>query len=285
MGLLKTPAIALKSRTWGEADRIVTFYTLRFGKLRGVARGARRVKSRFGSALEPFVHADLNLFEKGNDPLYRITQADIQESFASLREDLSRMSAAARLANLVDAVSGEGDATGRIFETLLEGFRALIHTTDATLDALVYQIRLLGHTGFQPQTDHCAACGKSCGVTMRFAPGSGGLVCAACERRIDRCLPMSPGSLMFIQQALRLRPDMLMRLKAAGQVRAELDAAIESYVTVVAGKALPASDFLAPDPEPADEITTSQPGGPIRPAQRLCDPLPSPRHQRDSSRR
>ena len=51
VALLKTPAITLKSRKWGEADRIVTFYTLLFGKVRGVARGARRVKSRFGSAL------------------------------------------------------------------------------------------------------------------------------------------------------------------------------------------------------------------------------------------
>src|SRR6184192_2654194 len=76
--MLKTPAITLKSRKWGEADRIVTFYTVRFGKLRGVARGARRMKSRFGSSLEPFVHCDLNLFEKHNDPLYRITQADIR---------------------------------------------------------------------------------------------------------------------------------------------------------------------------------------------------------------
>lgn len=234
----------------GEADRIVTFYTLRFGKLRGVARGARRVKSRFGSGLEPFVCADLNLFEKGNDPLYRITQADVRERFGRLREDLGLMSAAARLVNLVDAVSGEGDAGRPIFETLLEGLRALSRTEDAALDALVYQIRLLGHTGFRPQTDHCAACGKPYGAAMRFAPASGGLVCPACERRIDRCLPLSPGSLAFIQQALRLKPDVLTRLKAAGQVRDELEAVIESYVTVVAGKYLPPVDFLAAEASP-----------------------------------
>src|SRR5438132_686392 len=95
--LLKTPAITLKSRKWGEADRIVTFFTLQYGKLRGVARGARRIRSRFGSALEPFVHCDLNLFEKHNDPLYRITQVDIRETFPQLREDLALMSAAARM--------------------------------------------------------------------------------------------------------------------------------------------------------------------------------------------
>src|SRR5919204_3775176 len=56
MSLLKTPAITLKSRKWGDADRIVTFYTLKHGKLRGVARGARRMKSRFGGTLEPFLY-------------------------------------------------------------------------------------------------------------------------------------------------------------------------------------------------------------------------------------
>src|SRR5438034_665563 len=159
--MLKPPAIMLKSRKWGEADRIVTFYTVRFGKLRGVARGARRMKSRFGSSLEPFVHCDLNLFEKHNDPLYRITQADIRETFPRLREDLAAMSGAARMVNLVAAVTAEGDPAPRIFQTLLGGLRWLQDGGDPALTALLFQLKLLGQTGFRPQTDHCAACGAT----------------------------------------------------------------------------------------------------------------------------
>lgn len=256
MPLLKTPAITLKSRKWGEADRIVTFYTLRFGKLRGVARGARRMKSRFGSALEPFVQCELNLFEKHGDSLYRITQADIQEAFAGLREDLTLMSGAARLANLVAAVTGEGDQGPRIFETLLSGFRSLEDGDDPTLTTLLYQIKLLGLTGFRPQTDHCTACSAAVGpksgtVLRQFAPTSGGLVCPDCaSRRPERCLPISPGSLALIQQALRWTPDVVARLKATGQVRAELEAVIEAYVTVVTGKHLPPANFLAAEGNP-----------------------------------
>ena len=251
MPLLKTPAITLKSRKWGEADRIVTFYTTRFGKLRGVARGARRMKSRFGSALEPFVHCDLNLFEKHNDPLYRITQADIRETFPRLREDLAAMYGAARMANLVAAVTAEGDPAPRIFQTLLDGLRSLQDGGDPGLTTLLLQLKLLGQTGFRPQTDHCAACGDSAphprrNGAVQFLPASGGLVCAECAGRYpDRCLPLSPGSLAFIQQALRMTASVANRLKATGQVRAELEAAIESYVTVVAGKRLPPVDFLA----------------------------------------
>jgi DNA repair protein RecO (recombination protein O) len=254
MPLLKTPAIILKSRKWGDADRLVTFYTLRYGKLRGAARGARRIKSRFGSALEPFVHCDLNLFEKRNDSVYRVTQADILDSFSDLREDLKLMSAAARLVNLVAAVTGEGDPGPLIFDTLLRGLRAL-ESHEPSLTTLLFQIRLLGQTGFRPQTDHCVSCGarRESLVTERpapFAPQSGGLLCASCVGpHSDRCLPLSPGSLALLQHALLWTPDALTRLKASSQMRAELEAAIEAYVTVVAGKRLPPVDFLAAEPE------------------------------------
>src|SRR5256885_1642917 len=249
--MLKTPAITLKSRKWGEADRIVTFYTVRFGKLRGVARGARRMKSRFGSALEPFVHCDLNLFEKHNDPLYRITQADIRETFPRLREDLAAMSGAARMVNLVAAVTAEGDPAPRIFQTLLGGLRWLQDGGDPALTALLFQLKLLGQTGFRPQTDHCAACGATFpdlrrdGVA-RFLPASGGLVCATCaSRHSERCLSLSLGSLAFIQQALRMTDSVANRLKATGRARADLEAAVQSYVTIVAGKAASPVGFPA----------------------------------------
>lgn len=258
MALLKTPAITLKSRKWGEADRIVTFYTLRFGKVRGVARGARRVKSRFGSALEPFVSSDLNLFEKAHDSLYRVTQADIQESFSQLREDLTLMSGGARLVNLVTAITAEHDPCPVIFDTLLNGLRILQSGGDTVLMTVLLQIRLLGQSGFRPQTDHCAGCGAlfqkpRTASLLWFSPESGGLVCEHCGHRYSgRCLPMSPGSRAMLQHALEWSPAALTRLKAAGQVRMELESAMEAYITVVAGKRLPRMDFLAAEPgEPA----------------------------------
>ncbi|MEW6246172.1 MAG: DNA repair protein RecO [Nitrospirota bacterium] len=247
MPLLKTPAITLRSRKWGEADRIVTFYTLRLGKVRGIARGARRLKSRFGAALEPFVSCDLNLFEKAGDSLFRISQVDMREPFTKLREDLTRMSAAARMVNLVAAITPEGDPEPRIFDTLADGLRSLEDSRDAPLTALLFQIRLLGLTGFKPQLDQCSACGNTrLAGEPQFSPTSGGLICSLCARRQAlRCLPLSPGSLAFMRQALRWAPAVVDRLRATGRIRAELETAIESYVTTVAGKRLPPIDFLA----------------------------------------
>src|SRR5207247_9632195 len=99
MPLLKTPAIVLKSRKWGDADRIVTFFTLKHGKVRGVARGARRMKSRFGGTLEPFVYCDLVLYEKPGDSLYRFSQTDVRQAFHPLPSALEPTACAAPLAH------------------------------------------------------------------------------------------------------------------------------------------------------------------------------------------
>ena len=247
MPLVKTAAIVLKSRKWGEADRIVTFYTQALGKIRGVARGARRQKSRFGAALEPFTLCHLNLFEKSGDALFRISHVDLVEPFQRLREDLALMGSAARMANVVAAVTPDGDPDPHLFGTLEQGLFSLGRTEDPAYTALLFQIRLLGLTGFRPQTDHCAACGKSRLIgSPQFSPIAGGLVCTVCAaRQSANCVALSRGSLLFLQQALRLESMLVTRLRATGQVRAEIEQAIEGYVTVVAGKRLPPADFLA----------------------------------------
>lgn len=247
MPLVKTTAIVLRSRKWGDADRIVTFYSKDRGKIRGVARGARRPKSRFGAALEPFSLCRLNLFEKSGDSLFRISHVDLVRASQKLRESLNLIDSAARMVNVVAAITPDGDPDPLLFDTLDQGLTSLHESEDPTFMALLFQIRLLSVTGFRPQTDHCATCGKTHFVgDPQFSPVAGGLVCLLCaaHQRV-RCVALSRGSLSFLQQAIRLDPTTVTRLRASGQVRGEVEAAIEGYVTVVAGKRLPAANFLS----------------------------------------
>lgn len=247
MPLVKTTAIVLRSRKWGDADRIVTLYSRDFGKIRGVARGARRQKSRFGGAIEPFSVCRLNLFEKTGDSLFRISHVDLVRSSQVLREDLRLMASAARMVNVVTAITPDGDPDPLLFDTLEQGLASLHETKDSSFTALLFQVRLLGLTGFRPQTDQCAACGKAHFIgEPQFSPTAGGIVCLACaSRQRVRCVAFSRGSLLFLQQAIRLAPAVLTRLRAVGQVRNEVEEAIEGYVTVIAGKRLPPVDFLS----------------------------------------
>ncbi|MBL8038306.1 MAG: DNA repair protein RecO [Nitrospira sp.] len=247
MPLVKTTAIVLRSRKWGDADRIVTFYTRERGKIRGAARGARRLKSRFGAALEPFSLCRLNLYERTGDSLFRISQVDLVRSSQKLLESLSLIDSAARMVNVMAAITPDGDPDPLLFDTLEQGLASLQESQDPTFMALLFQIRLLGVTGFRPQTDHCAACGKTHFVgEPQFSPVAGGLVCLSCaaHQRV-RCVALSRGSLSFLQQAIRLDSALVTRLRASGQVRGEVEAAIEGYVTVVAGKRLPSANFLS----------------------------------------
>lgn len=247
MPLIKATAIVLRSRKWGDADRIVTFYSKEKGKIGGVARGARRPKSRFGAALEPFSLCRLNLFEKAGDSLLRVSQVDLVRSSQKLRESLRLIDSAARMVNVVAAITPDGDPDPLLFDTLEQGLASLHESEDPAFTALLFQIRLLGVTGFRPQTDHCAACGKAhFAGEPQFSPLAGGLVCLSCaaHQRV-RCIALSRGSLSFLQQAIRLDPTVVTRLRASGQVRGEVEAAIEGYVTVVAGKRLPSANFLS----------------------------------------
>jgi len=249
MPLVKATAIILRSRKWGDADRIVTCYADTLGKIRGIARGARRQKSRFGAALEPFTLCRLDLFEKTGDTLFRISHVDVVTSFQSLREDLGLMAAAARMVNVVAAVTPDGDPDPLLFETLEQGLASLSQSGDPVCTTLLFQIKILGLTGFRPQTDHCAVCGKTRMIgAPHFSPIAGGIVCLMCAaQQRTRCVVLSQGSLAFLQQAVRMAPKLVTRLRAAGQVRSEVEEAIEKYVTVVAGKRLPPADFLAAD--------------------------------------
>ena len=91
MALHRTRAIVLKSINLSDSDRLVTFLTKSHGKVKCVAKGARKLKNRFWGSLEPMSHIHLIYFGKENQNLYRLNQADIIESFQSIREDLGKL--------------------------------------------------------------------------------------------------------------------------------------------------------------------------------------------------
>ncbi|MFO0768080.1 MAG: DNA repair protein RecO [Nitrospiraceae bacterium] len=173
----------------------------------------------------------------------------IDEPFAKFRDDLSLMAAASRMVNLVGAVMAEGDAEPRVFRRLEQGLRSLLMSRDVAWTTLLFQIRLLGLSGFRPQTDHCAACGPGQSRPLpNFSPLAGARLRALRQPTAGSRTVLSRGSAAFLHQALQMQPALVNRLHAAGQVRTEVEAAIESYVTVVAGRRLPPIDFLASGP-------------------------------------
>lgn len=200
------------------------------------------MKTRFGGVLEPFGIVDVTLFQKTPDALGQISQIDLIKNFKAVREDLRVMAAAAKIVHMVEMITADRDPNPEMYSALVYSMENLLPDRDLALTTLLFQIHVLGHTGFRPQIDRCTECGNiaSSHMPQWFSPRLGGMVCHGCSQRgVGRLLSISKGSLAFIEQARRLPMASLSRLKAIGTVRFEVEEAMEAYFQAVVGKALP----------------------------------------------
>jgi len=185
MALRHDQGIVLRSFPFGEADRVVVLLSPNQGKIRAVAKGVRKTKSRFGGRLEPFSHVDLVLYEGRN--LDTITQAEVIEAFPRLRQDLDKMMAAGAMVELLDIVSQEEESSHRAFLLLQRSLRALeagpMHPDLVTS----FLLKASDVIGVAMALDACAGCGTPEGL-HRFAFAGGGVQC-------DRC--RTPGAMVL----------------------------------------------------------------------------------------
>src|SRR5438270_1106386 len=178
MGLYRDQGVVLRTIRLGESDRIVTLVTQGHGKVRAVAKGVRKTKSRFGGRLEPTSHVSLLLYE-GRE-LDIVTQVEALDHFRIIREDLDRLARATAMLEAVDQVAQERQASARLYQMLVGALRALA-ARNAPLLVPAFFLKLLALEGFQPVLDGCATCGSP-GPLVGFDLIEGGALCSACVR-------------------------------------------------------------------------------------------------------
>jgi DNA repair protein RecO (recombination protein O) len=163
-------------RTWklGEADRIVVLLTPEHGKVRAVAKGVRRTRSRFGARLEPTAHVALQLYA-GRGELDTVTQVEAIDQFRAVREDLDRLTRAVSLLEAVDQLAMEREPNPALYRMLVGALRTL-EAGDAPLVVPAFFLKLLALEGFRPVVEACAACGAE-GDLVAFDLEAGGLLC------------------------------------------------------------------------------------------------------------
>ncbi len=183
IGLYRAQGIVLRGIRLGEADRIVTFYTQAHGKVRAVAKGIRKSKSRFGGRLDAFTHVDLLLY-RGRSDLDIVTQAEILSRPRTIRTDYSCFCAASAIADAVDRTTPERERNVRVFLLLRSAIQALEDgADDAALLAYAFLAKLSSMAGLHPTLPVCVECGAARRVA--FSHARGGAVCAACLDRAD----------------------------------------------------------------------------------------------------
>ena len=184
MPLRETEAIVLRTYRLAEADKIVSLFTRQAGRLRAVATGAQRTKSRYGGTLEPLSYIRLWLFERENRDLLRVNSAELLESFFDMQKDYRRQVAAQYTAEVCERLLPERELNERAFRLLLVTLRGLKHSGEVDRPLLYFNYWLLRLGGFLPDLDRCGACSRALGEEPAYyAQGSEGLLCRACRAR------------------------------------------------------------------------------------------------------
>ena len=203
---LSTEAIILQTTDFAEWDRIVSVYTKDFGKIRGIAKGAKRSRKRFGSALEPFTHNELFFVEKENQGLVRFERCHILNLFSEIAHDLKKVIYGSYFLELVNTMTPEKEKNPEIFSLLLF-FINLLKEDGFREDLLrIFELRLFTLLGYQPQFLSCTNCGHEFRVEekYRFSVKCGGIVCSKCLVKHPGLLPLSNGTIRIFQQVQNL---------------------------------------------------------------------------------
>jgi DNA repair protein RecO (recombination protein O) len=167
-------------RTWklGETDRIVSILTRRRGKVRAVAKGARKTKNRFAGRIEPTRHLQIQCYEGRS--LDNLTQVESLDTFRGVREDFDRLTKAAVLLEAADQLSTEGQPDETAFVMLLGALREL-ERVDSALLVPSFLLKRLAHEGLGPQLDACVVTGATDGLAA-IDVELGGVVGAELQR-------------------------------------------------------------------------------------------------------
>jgi DNA repair protein RecO (recombination protein O) len=191
MPLKESEAIVLRSFPLGEGDRLVSFLDRHWGRLRGVAKGARLPKSRFGSTLEMLSHIRIWYFERETRDLVRINQCELIESFMDVQSDYQAGVALALLSEVAEAILGEREVADPQYRLILLTAKA-IRKHGASLSVLAYfslwTARLGGWLG---SLDRCTRCEREVkDEVLYITPGSAALCCQRCRDNWMRPLPL-----------------------------------------------------------------------------------------------
>jgi len=232
MPQFKTPAVVLYSLDFAEWDKLVTVYTRDFGKLKGVAKGAKRSRKRFGSGLEPLTHTRLSFFEKERSSLVRLDHCEIIESYPTIHNDVLRVSYASYLGELINEMTAEREASRELFELFITFLHLLNNPLCREEFIRIFELRLLSLSGYQPELRRCVVCHTEVSGegSYRFSLNKGGLICSGCFKGTYDFPSLSGGTIKMLQRAQTIALDKVTRLFFSPQALEESRKVLRSFI-------------------------------------------------------
>jgi DNA repair protein RecO (recombination protein O) len=241
MPVFITHAIVTHSIPYGESDRIVTFLTKDFGKVKGIAKGARRSRRRFQNALSLFSHIRLIFFEREGMGLVRVNSCDILNSFPKIRDHLQRIYYGEYFLELVNEMAGERETNLEAFELLLS-FLSDLENTDPREERLrMFEIRMLSLFGYRPNMKRCDSCKREWEhlqntPSVFFSLEQGSLMCETCSQTRNNLVPLSLGTARLIERISQMELPKMHRLRFTSQALQESRELLPKFIAYQLGK-------------------------------------------------
>mgnify|MGYP002859231584 CR=1 FL=1 len=227
----------------------MTFLSRERGKMRAVARSARRIKSKFAGAMEPLTHVHLEFYGKENTDLFRLNSADVLHSFDGLRREFAKVKSALVMAEMLDRMLEDGEPQAEIFNLSLAVLNRMEMAGQggggggaAEDPLLLFEARFLRELGYQPNLDRCAKCGQVLAEKGAvFQAGAGDLRCPDCSSGGTR---LSAGAVKHLSAVGSLPIERAFQVSTVPAVRTEAQRFLGLFLTAVSGRRLKSSKFL-----------------------------------------
>jgi DNA repair protein RecO (recombination protein O) len=182
MALVKSEGIVIRTYMLGETSKVVVCYTRDHGKVRLVAKGARKGGGRFGAALEPFTVSGVVFYLREGRGLSLLSQAEIVRDFPAIRRDLVRQAYAGAVVELLDLLVAEQSPDRALFDLTVRTLGVMAAASPESLDPALwrFELRLASALGYAPELHTCVSCGHSASEEASFSARQGGVVCGRC---------------------------------------------------------------------------------------------------------
>ena len=241
---IRVEAIVLRHSDWGEADRLLSLFTRELGKLRAIAKGVRKMRSRKAGHVEPFTRVTLQL-ARGRD-MYILTQAETVDAYLSLREDLVQVGYASYVIELLDRFTYEEGQNRPLYTLLADTLSRLDSGSDPLLAVRYYEMRLLDLLGYRPQLFQCAHCeAEILPENQYFSAAQGGVVCPACGNNTPDNRPISMNALKYLRHYQRSSYPEAARAHPTADIYREMETLMQSYLTYLLERSLNTPSFLS----------------------------------------
>jgi DNA repair protein RecO (recombination protein O) len=240
----RVEAVVLRHANWGEADRLLTLYTREQGKLRAIAKGARKIRSRKAGHLEPFTHITLQLAKSRDIPI--VTQVETLDPYLPLRESLVLTGYASYVMELLDRFTYEEDGGNlSLFRLLTDTLARLCSTAETWSVVRYYEMRLLDFLGFRPQLFECANCRAVIEpVDQYFSPSAGGVICPKCGNGLPGLWNVSVEALKYMRHFQRSNYNESARARVVPETQKEVETLMQAYFTYLLERGLNTPGFI-----------------------------------------